>query len=91
MLNKEIISVTIPSLHLTDTVGRAQELMNDFQIDHLPVIEDDKLVGLLSEDTVLNAMDDEMPLSQIQHEFSKISAHAGNHSDENNTQPRPLA
>jgi len=79
VLNKEIISVTIPSLHLTDTVGRAQELMNDFQIDHLPVIEDDKLVGLLSEDTVLNAMDDEMPLSQIQHEFSKISAHAGNH------------
>ena len=79
MLNKEIISVTIPSLHLTDTVARAQELMNDFQIDHLPVIEDDKLVGLLSEDSVLNAMDDEMPLSQIQHEFSKISAHGSNH------------
>lgn len=79
MLNKEIISVTIPSLHLTDTVARAQDLMTDFRIDHLPVIQDDKLVGLLSEDSLLNAMDEDMPLSQLQHEFSKISAHAGNH------------
>ena len=46
MLNKEIISVTIPPLHLTDSVARAQDLMTDFRVAHLPVIEEDKLIGI---------------------------------------------
>ncbi len=76
MLNKEIISITIPFLLLRDSVARAQELMIDFHISHLPVIDDDKLVGLVSEDNLLNAPDTEMPLSAIQATFSKISVQA---------------
>jgi len=74
-----MISVTIPALHPDDSIARAQDLMIDFHVAHLPVVAEDKLIGLVSEDSLLNAADDEMPLSQLQHVFSKIFVHAGTH------------
>jgi len=79
VLNKEIISVTIPPLLLTDSVARAQDLMTDFRVAHLPVIEKDKLVGLVSEDSLLNAGDDSLALSHMQQEFSHIAVQADTH------------
>ncbi len=79
MLNKEIISVTIPSLHLDDSVARAQDLMTDFHVAHLPVVAEEKLVGLISEESLLNAPDEDIPLSKLQNAFSTIAVHAGTH------------
>ena len=76
MLNKEIISATIPSLHLNDPVSQALDLMADFHVSHLPVVVEDKLAGLISEDDLLNVENDEILLSKLQHVFSKITAHA---------------
>jgi acetoin utilization protein AcuB len=79
VLNKDIISVTIPALHPDDSVARAQELMTDFHVAHLPVVTGDKLLGLISEDSLLNAPNDEMSISQMQHVYSRIVVHAGTH------------
>ena len=76
MLNKEIISASIPSLHLNDPVSQALDLMADFHVTHLPVVVEDKLAGLVSEDALLNVEDDSTRLSQLQGSFSKIAAHA---------------
>jgi CBS domain-containing protein len=76
VLNKEIISAAIPSLHLNDPVSQALDLMADFHVTHLPVVAEDKLAGLVSEDDLLNAADDNMLLSQLQANFSKLAAHA---------------
>lgn len=76
MLNKEIISAAIPSLHLNDPVSQALDLMADFHVTQLPVVVEDKLAGMVSEDDLLNVEDDEMLLSQLQPSFSKIAAHA---------------
>lgn len=76
MLNKEIISSAIPSLHLNDSVSRALDLMTDFHVTHLPVVEEDKLAGLVSEDDLLNVEDGHTLLIGLQHHFSKIAAHA---------------
>lgn len=76
MLNKEIISAAIPSLHLNDPVSQALDLMADFHVTHLPVVVEDKLAGLVSEDDLLNVEDDNTRLSQLQPIFSKIAAHA---------------
>lgn len=76
MLNKEIISAAIPSLHLGDPVSQALDLMADFHVTHLPVVEGDKLAGLVSEEDLLNVEDDNTLLSELQSGFSKIAAHA---------------
>jgi CBS domain-containing protein len=76
MLNKEVISSAIPSLHLNDPVSQALDLMADFHVTHLPVVVEDKLAGLVSEDDLLNVENDEMLLAQLQPSFSKIAAHA---------------
>ena len=76
MLNKEIISAAIPSLHLNDPVSQALDLMADFHVTHLPVVVEDKLAGLVSEDDLLNVENDDMLLEQLQPGFSKIAAHA---------------
>jgi len=76
MLNKEIISASIPSLHLNDPVSQALDLMADFHVTHLPVVVEDKLAGLVSEDALLNVEDDTTKLSQLQGTFSKTAARA---------------
>lgn len=76
MLNKEIISTAIPSLHLSDPVSQALDLMADFHVTHLPVVTEDKLAGLVSEDDLLNVEDDTTLLDQLQGGFSKVAAHS---------------
>jgi CBS domain-containing protein len=76
LLNKEIISAAIPSLHLNDPVSQALDLMADFHVTHLPVVVEDKLAGLVSEDDLLNVEDDSKLLIQLQPSFSRIAAHA---------------
>jgi CBS domain-containing protein len=76
LLNKEIISAAIPSLHLNDPVSQALDLMADFHVTHLPVVVEEKLAGLVSEDDLLNVENDEMLLAELQPTFSKIVAHA---------------
>jgi acetoin utilization protein AcuB len=76
VLNKEIISAAIPSLHLNDPVAQALDLMADFHVTHLPVVVEDKLAGLVSEDDLLNVEDDTTRLAQLQAIFSHTAAHA---------------
>ncbi len=54
-----LISYSVPPLKLSDTGVKALLWMNDFHVRHLPVVEDGKLLGLLTEDEVLNFVDAE--------------------------------
>jgi acetoin utilization protein AcuB len=76
VLNKDIISSAIPSLHLNDPVSQALDLMADFHVTHLPVVIEDKLAGLVSEDDLLNVEDDSARLTQLQSAFSRVAAHS---------------
>jgi acetoin utilization protein AcuB len=71
--------VTIPALRMSDSVSQVQELMADLHVAHLPVVSEGKLVGLISEDSLLNAPDQNTPLFQLRNEFSKIAVHAQTH------------
>lgn len=54
-----LISYSVPPLKLSDTGVKALLWMNDFHVRHLPVVEDGNLLGILSEDEVLNFIDPE--------------------------------
>ncbi len=78
MLNREIISTNIPSLQLKDTAGHALSLMEEFHLSHLAVVGEDKYLGLVFEDDLLNQDESDL-LEQLQNRFSRISVQAGAH------------
>jgi acetoin utilization protein AcuB len=78
VLNKQLISSSLPVLSLQDTALHAQQLMADYHLMHLPVTDHEKLVGLISEDDVLNAGDDQL-LQDMEHQLIKLSVKAESH------------
>jgi Predicted transcriptional regulator, contains C-terminal CBS domains len=78
VLNKELISATIPTLNLNDTVQQALDLMSEFNVLQLPVVADDKYLGLVFEDSLMN-LDDRAILKTIDTHFSKVAVHANTH------------
>lgn len=79
MLNREIISASIPSLTPEDPVLQALDLMADFHVEHLPVISGEKFLGLVSENHLLGVNDDSVSLGSLQKSFSTVSVHADTH------------
>ena len=78
MLNKDLISATIPTLNLNDSVQQALDLMSEFNVLQLPVVADDKYLGLVFEDDLMN-LDDRATLKTIDTHFSKVAVHANTH------------
>ncbi len=54
MIAETLISNMIVPLRTSDTGTYALELMNEFIVRHLPVVNDKELLGVLSEDDILN-------------------------------------
>ncbi len=78
MLNKEIISPSIPALNLSDTVFQAIELMSEYHLSQLPVVSEERYLGLVFENDLLNH-DDQLKLSDLSNQFSRVSVHANTH------------
>ena len=64
MLTKDLISNSIPYLHLEDKVFHALQLMNDYHVAHLPIVEQDQYLGIVSEEQLL-LNDEEEILRQL--------------------------
>lgn len=54
MIAENLLSSAILPLRTSDTGDEALGVMSDFYIRHLPIVNDRQLLGLLSEDDVLN-------------------------------------
>jgi predicted transcriptional regulator len=79
MLTRELLSQTIPSLRLHDKVYQALLWMNENHVTNLPVVEEGKYIGLISEEVLLNAENDNLPVSSLQHSFANISVKEDEH------------
>jgi acetoin utilization protein AcuB len=77
MLTKDLINNNIPRLQLKDSVSKALQLINDFRISHLPVVSDDKFLGLVSEDDLLDAEYEKNSIDVLQDTFINAAV-AGN-------------
>lgn len=78
MLTRELISNTIPYLHLQDKVYRALQLMNDYHVVHLPVVENEKYLGIVSEEQLLHT-DEDTSVSLLPITDSATSVQASDH------------
>jgi acetoin utilization protein AcuB len=73
MLTGDLPFQALPSLHLTDKVYQALQLMNDNQVTHLPVVEGERYAGIISEDDLLRAEDENEALETLRQFFGNIS------------------
>jgi acetoin utilization protein AcuB len=72
MLASQLIQQTFPSLHLTDKAGFVLQLMEDYDVQHLPIITEDKLVGIVAKDDLLDE-DDTTTLLAFEDRFVKAA------------------
>ena len=82
MLNKDLISASIPTLSLQDKIYQALQLMSDYHLGQLPVISEDKFLGLVSEDQLLNCEQEIDTLEQLQPSFNNLSVNGNLHFTE---------
>lgn len=64
MLTSDLVNQNIPQLQLTDTVGKARQLINDFKLTHLPIINEKRYLGLVSEEDLLDLEDEKTSIEQ---------------------------
>lgn len=62
-LSADLMSDMIPALKITDTGGKALALMEVFKVSHLPVVDNNKFVGLISESDILDMNEPEALVS----------------------------
>lgn len=65
MIASEIINHMIPPLKATDDAHKAIIWMEEFRCNHLPVIENNQLLGFISEEIILEANDIEKSLKDF--------------------------
>lgn len=70
MFAGQLISKSIPFLHLEDNAGKALQEMNDFHVEHLPVTAEDKYLGIISEEILLDS-NEEVFLKDLTAHFIK--------------------
>lgn len=78
MLTRDLISNSIPYLHKDDKVFHALQLMNDYHVAHLPVVENDAYLGIVSEEQLLQS-DDENTINQLQVTDGTTSVQGNDH------------
>ena len=78
MLTRDLISNSIPYLRKEDKVFHALQLMNDYHVAHLPVVENESYLGIISEEQLLQSDDDKL-INQLQVTDGSTSVQAKDH------------
>jgi acetoin utilization protein AcuB len=79
MLTVELINNNIPRLKLQDSVSKALQLINDYRVTHLPVVQDDKYLGIISEEDLLDVEEEKMPIELLQENFVNAAVSENEH------------
>lgn len=79
MLGIELNNNNIPQLQLQDTVAKALQLVNDYKVSHLPVVAEEKFLGLISEEDLLDAANKNMVIELLQSDFIVASINETDH------------
>ena len=65
MLAIELISDVIPPVHTSDTIQKVLDRMAEFRVRHLPIVNEDQFLGLLSDTDVLVEPDHEVQIGAM--------------------------
>lgn len=59
MLATQLINSSFPSVHLTDSAALALQLMEDYDVQHLPVLAEGKYAGLVAKSDLLDISEEQ--------------------------------
>lgn len=62
MVAKDMVSSLIPPLKTSDTGSKALRWMNEFCVIHLPIVNNEQFLGLISEEDILDLSEPDEPL-----------------------------
>lgn len=62
MIASQLISHKVPPLKTSDTGRKALHWMNELHVRHLPIVNNEQFLGLISEEDVLNFNDPDEPI-----------------------------
>jgi len=79
MLTGNLQTQSLPYLRLSDKVHLALELMNENHVGHLPIVDGDKYIGMISEQDLSEAENDRSTLDQFQQAISNASVKNDEH------------
>ena len=65
MIARDFISDTVPSVKTSDKAGRVLEWMGEFKVRQLPVINHEQLLGMVTEDDLLDCESDDTPIGAV--------------------------
>ncbi|MFN5181638.1 MAG: CBS domain-containing protein [Bacteroidota bacterium] len=69
MIVKDLITNLVPPLKITDTIELGLNWMEDYKVNHLPVVDGSTYIGLVSESELLNAEDIEKNIGTLASNF----------------------
>ena len=75
----DLIAPEIPPLRPTDTLGRALEWMEEFKVSTLPVVDGRRLVGIVTDNALIDRNDPRMTLSQVMEQVEVPFVREGQH------------
>ena len=75
MLASQLINSGFPAINLFDKVSFALQLMDEYDIQHLPVLSEEKFAGIISKDDLLDA-DETRLVAAVESSLQKISVKA---------------
>lgn len=78
MLTSQLIVTSYPAVNLFDKAGFALQLMEDYDIQHLPIVSEEKYLGLVSKDDLLDA-DEATAMALLENQWIKVSVRAADH------------
>ena len=65
MIAEELISNVIPPLKTSDTVQKSLERMSEFKLFHMPIVNEDQFLGLLTEDELIEVRDQSVAIGSL--------------------------
>ncbi|HOZ40408.1 MAG: CBS domain-containing protein [Flavobacteriales bacterium] len=76
---RDLITADIPPLRPQDEVGRALDWMEEFKVAHLPVVEDQRLVGLVKDMDLVDLNDPRGTVNDVMERVALPFARGGQH------------
>jgi len=65
MLANELISNLVPPVHTSDTIQKVTDRMAELKVRHLPIVNEEQFLGLISENDFIGETDNQLPIGAL--------------------------